>query len=132
MKPGLLSTLTLVLLLSSLSGWCSQLPWEMDSEQRTAIAQIVDMAKATWKQKPPEGFGPNAEQLDKILDRLNDLRDLMDSEHGGADDNIFADFFRCCRTGDSPRTNAIDGRLSVQVAMAARESCDTGKVVEIK
>ena len=58
-----------------------------------------------------------------------DLSELMDSGHGGADDRILEDFFRCCRTGEKPRSSWADGRQSLRVALAARESCDTGKPV---
>jgi predicted dehydrogenase len=55
-----------------------------------------------------------------------DLNDQTSSSHGGADDKIMADFFDCCRTGKKPRSSWADGRLGIQVALAARNSCDTG------
>ena len=58
-----------------------------------------------------------------------DLHELMNSGHGGADDRILADFFHCCRTGEKPRSSWLDGRESLRVGLAARESCDTGKPV---
>jgi predicted dehydrogenase len=61
-----------------------------------------------------------------------DLKDKMASSHGGADDQILADFFECCRTGKNPRSSWSDGRLSLKVGLGARESCDTGHVVELK
>lgn len=61
-----------------------------------------------------------------------DLRERMNSGHGGADDNILTDFFRCCRTGDKPRSSWTDGRASVALGLAVRESCDTGQPVELK
>ena len=64
-------------------------------------------------------------------EEIIDLRKLMESGHGGADDKIMADFFHCCRTGDAPKSSWTDGRLSVQVGLAARESCDTGMPVAI-
>ncbi len=59
-----------------------------------------------------------------------DLKDKMASGHGGADDQILADFFECCRTGKNPRSSWSDGRLSLKVALAARESCDTRSPIE--
>ena len=58
-----------------------------------------------------------------------DLRELMDSGHGGADDNILDDFFHCCQTGQKPRSSWLDGRASLSVGLAARESCDSGQPV---
>ncbi len=58
------------------------------------------------------------------------LKDKMASSHGGADDQILADFFECCRTGKNPRSSWADGRLSLKVALAARESCDTRRPIE--
>ncbi len=60
-----------------------------------------------------------------------DLKDRMDSSHGGADVSILRDFFRCCRTGEKPRSSWMDGRASVELGLAARDSCDTGKAVEL-
>lgn len=59
----------------------------------------------------------------------SDLHELMNSGHGGADDRILADFFHCCQTGDKPRSSWSDGRESLRVGLAARESCDTGQPV---
>jgi predicted dehydrogenase len=53
----------------------------------------------------------------------------MKSSHGGADDKIYADFLDCCRTGRAPRSNWADGRLSVQVGLAATQSSDCGAPV---
>jgi predicted dehydrogenase len=60
-----------------------------------------------------------------------DLSQLRDSGHGGADDEMLLDFFRCCRTGDKPRSSWIEGRLNTQIGLAARQSADTGKPVNI-
>ena len=62
---------------------------------------------------------------------VHDVRELMDSGHGGADDRILLDFFRCCRTGNRPRSSWMEGRLSTQVGLAARQAADTGKPVDI-
>ena len=63
----------------------------------------------------------------------HDLSKMVElSSHGGADDRILDDFFRCCRTGDKPRSSWADGRLSVQVGLAARESADSGKPVVLQ
>jgi hypothetical protein len=60
-----------------------------------------------------------------------DLREKMRSGHGGSDGKILDDFFRCCRTGDKPRSSWADGRLSVQVGLAATRSCDTGMPIDL-
>jgi predicted dehydrogenase len=60
-----------------------------------------------------------------------DLRERMTSGHGGADDSIMQDFFHCCHTGAKPRSSWEDGRRSVAMGLAARESCDTGEVVTL-
>ena len=65
---------------------------------------------------------------DKIV---HDMTERMKSGHGGADAGIVADFLRCCRTGDKPRSSWQEGRASVQLGLAARQSCDTGKPVTI-
>ena len=56
-----------------------------------------------------------------------DLSQLINGGHGGADDRILADFFHCCHTGEKPRSSWHDGRASLMVSLAARESCDSGK-----
>ena len=61
----------------------------------------------------------------------HDLLDKMAGGHGGSDSLLLADFFRCCRTGDNPRTSWQEGRASVEVGLAARRSCDTGEVVHL-
>jgi len=61
-----------------------------------------------------------------------DLREKMHSGHGGADDNLLADFFECCRTGKKPRSSWTDGRASVQVGLAVRDSCDSGQAVSLE
>lgn len=58
-----------------------------------------------------------------------DLSEQIKSGHGGADPKIMKDFFDCCRTGKKPRSSWADGRLGIQVALAARNSCDTGDKV---
>ncbi len=62
---------------------------------------------------------------------VHDVRTRIAGGHGGADIPILQDFFRCCRTGDKPRSSWADGRMSVQVGLAARQSCDTGQTVHL-
>ncbi|MFA5291731.1 MAG: Gfo/Idh/MocA family oxidoreductase [Phycisphaerae bacterium] len=62
---------------------------------------------------------------------LFDLKDKMNSGHGGADDQILKDFFNCCHNNNKPKTGWLEGRLALEVGLAARESCDTGKVIEL-
>jgi predicted dehydrogenase len=69
-----------------------------------------------WKRPPREGDWP----------QVTNLRELMNSGHGGADDNLLKDFFECCRTGKKPKSSWTDGRAGVAVGLAVRESCDTG------
>ncbi len=61
----------------------------------------------------------------------HDLIEKMKSGHGGADDNILLDFLRCARTSAKPRSSWADGRISVKLGLAARESCDTGKAIDL-
>ena len=62
---------------------------------------------------------------------VQDVREKMKSGHGGSDGSIMADFFRCCRTGDRPKSSWREGRACVQVGLAATASCDTGQAVTI-
>jgi len=81
----------------------------------------ADMAAGAVTFHPRHG-GP-AETLD--------VTERMRSGHGGADAGIMADFFDGLRTGRAPRSGPAEGRASVRVGLAARESCDTGRVVEL-
>jgi len=58
-----------------------------------------------------------------------DMRTLMAGGHGGADDRLMRDFIRAVRTGAAPRTGCAEGRKSVRLGLAARESAETGQVV---
>jgi len=61
---------------------------------------------------------------------VTDLNDQVDtSGHGGADSRILNEFVACCRSGKRPRTGAAEGRSSLAVGLAARESCDSGQPV---
>jgi len=60
-----------------------------------------------------------------------DLSAAVRGGHGGADPRLFADFLAVCRSGGTPVTGAEEGRLAVQVGLAARHSADTGQPVEI-
>lgn len=63
--------------------------------------------------------------------RTIDVSEQMKSGHGGADDRIMADFFRCCVTGDNPRSSWADGRASLELGLAATESCDKGAPITL-
>lgn len=58
-----------------------------------------------------------------------DMTKETKGSHGGADERIFTDFFDICRNGGTPRSNLLDGRLAVQISVAARESSDTGTAI---
>jgi predicted dehydrogenase len=60
-----------------------------------------------------------------------DVRDMMNSSHEGADDRIFMDFFNCCCTLSKPRSSWADGRLSLELALAATRSCDEGQLIKV-
>ncbi len=62
---------------------------------------------------------------------VSDLSEMMKSGHGGADDRLIQDFLYSCQTGKAPRSGWREGRLAVEVALAARESADTGKAVTL-
>ncbi len=58
-----------------------------------------------------------------------DLRELMRSGHGGADDRLINDFLICCETGKKPKSSWEEGRLAVQIALAAQKSDETHQVI---
>ena len=60
-----------------------------------------------------------------------DLSKEIAGGHGGADDRIFHDFFHLCRHGGTPRSGLQDGRLAVQLSLAARQADDHDTVVPI-
>jgi predicted dehydrogenase len=60
-----------------------------------------------------------------------DVRASTTDVHGGADNAILRDFFRCCRTGGEPASKWTDGRLSVQLGLAAQQSTETGLPVRL-
>ena len=62
-------------------------------------------------------------------ERWDPVENLDIHSHGGADEHIFGDFFRICREGGTPRSTVHDGRLAVQLSLAATKSDDTGSVV---
>ncbi|HBG26916.1 MAG: hypothetical protein A2Y10_10555 [Planctomycetes bacterium GWF2_41_51] len=63
--------------------------------------------------------------------RVYDLNEMAKSSHNGADTNIMEEFFDSCRTGKKALTSWEEGRLSIQLALAATASCDSGKPVSI-
>ena len=48
---------------------------------------------------------------------------------GEAHQAQLADFVRCCRTGETPRVDGVQGRQAVELVLAAYESARTGRVV---
>ena len=60
-----------------------------------------------------------------------DISEQTKSGHGPADRGMIEDFFDCCRTGRTPISGWTDGRASVRLGLAARESCDTGLPVDL-
>ncbi len=63
--------------------------------------------------------------------RTYDVRSLARGGHGGADARALRAFVRSCRHGETPAATWADGRRAVQLGLAARESMDTGRVVEL-
>jgi predicted dehydrogenase len=61
--------------------------------------------------------------------RVYDLNEFAGSDHNGADNKIMAQFFNSCRTRKKPLTSWAEGRRSIQLALAARASCDSGQPV---
>lgn len=82
-----------------------------------------DMEAASLKVWPRHGGSPYTFDLSATT---------AASSHGGADDKILKDFFRCCETLEKPRSSWMDGRTGIQTALAARESCDTNCPVAIE
>jgi hypothetical protein len=60
-----------------------------------------------------------------------DLSKQTHGSHGGADYKIFFDFFNICRNGGTPRSDLRDGRLAVQMSIAATQSDDTHSLIKI-
>ena len=60
-----------------------------------------------------------------------DLNDRIIDLHNGADSKILTDFFNICQNGGIPRSGLADGRLAVQIALAATLSSDNNNVVHI-
>lgn len=60
-----------------------------------------------------------------------DLTSQMNSSHGGADEEILKDFFFCCQNGREPQSGWPEGRLALEVGLAARESSDRGVAIDI-
>lgn len=60
-----------------------------------------------------------------------DLSKQTHGSHGGSDYKILSDFFRVCRDGSTPRSGLIDGRLAVQLSLAATKSSDVQDVIKI-
>ncbi len=50
---------------------------------------------------------------------------------GGAHEAQISDFIRCCRTGDPPVVDGVEGRKAVEVVLAVYESTRTGQVVTL-
>lgn len=60
-----------------------------------------------------------------------DLSGQIVGDHGGADSKIFGDFLAICRNGGTPKSGLDDGRLAVQISLAATKSDDTGTAVNM-
>ncbi|MHB9071207.1 MAG: Gfo/Idh/MocA family protein [Sedimentisphaerales bacterium] len=61
----------------------------------------------------------------KTIDLSQEISDL----HGGADEKILSDFFSICRKGGTPRSGLTDGKLAVQLSLAATKSDDENSPV---
>jgi len=61
-----------------------------------------------------------------------DLTGLMKSGHGGADSRLIKDFIHTVHTGKKPRTSWAEGKLAVQVSLAAQRSMQTHQVVSLQ
>jgi predicted dehydrogenase len=60
-----------------------------------------------------------------------DLNDQTTSLHNGADSKILTDFYNICQKGGTPRSGLTEGRIAVQMALAATLSSDNKSVVQI-
>ena len=58
-----------------------------------------------------------------------DLTEQTSGTHGGADEKILTDFIEVCNNEKTPRSGLLDGRLAVQMSLAATNSDDSGKIV---
>jgi predicted dehydrogenase len=61
-----------------------------------------------------------------------DVSEKTVGSHGGADSKIFADFFSVCQNGGKPRSGVADGRVAVEIALAARRSCESGSLIHLQ
>ena len=50
---------------------------------------------------------------------------------GGAHEAQIADFLRCCRTGETPLVDGVEGRKAVEVVLAVYKAARTGEVVRL-
>ena len=50
---------------------------------------------------------------------------------GEAHQAQLSDFARCCRTGETPRVDGVEGRKAVELVLAVYESARTGQVVRL-
>ncbi|OHB53900.1 MAG: hypothetical protein A2Y12_09400 [Planctomycetes bacterium GWF2_42_9] len=60
---------------------------------------------------------------------LIDVNNANSGTHNGADQKILTDFFTICRNGGNPRSSLIDGKMAVQLSLAATLSDDEKRVV---
>ena len=60
---------------------------------------------------------------------VHNLNDQTQSGHDGADDQCVDDFFHCCQTTNKPTISWAEGRLAVEVGIAATKSSDNGTPV---
>jgi predicted dehydrogenase len=58
-----------------------------------------------------------------------DLANETQGSHSGADYKILSDFFKVCSDGGTPRSGLTDGRLAVQMALAATQSDDNNSLI---
>ena len=50
---------------------------------------------------------------------------------GGAHEAQIADFLRCCRTGETPIVDGVEGRKAVELVLAVYESARTGQIIKM-
>lgn len=63
--------------------------------------------------------------------RTYDTKSMSIGGHGGSDPKIYSDFIQCCKEGKTPKAGWKDGRLAVEVGLAATKSQEEGVLVDL-
>lgn len=114
---------------------------EFENDVRAAYTVNVLAAKTTRQMRVigTDGMAEADMETGKVLfterhtEKVTeyDLTEKTSGSHGGADEQILGDFVKVCRGHAQPRSGLKDGRLAVQISLAATQSDDSGQPVRI-